>query len=97
LLEYQNILDTTQRITRHVEKRPLFDLLSVESNAGITLTESFAMHPGASVSGFYFSHPEARYFAVGKIERDQAQDYATRKGVSLGEVEKWLSPNLNFA
>ena len=81
----------------HVEKRPLFDLLSVESNAGITLTESFAMHPGASVSGFYFSHPEARYFAVGKIERDQAKDYATRKGVSLGEVEKWLSPNLNFA
>ncbi|MBA3544368.1 MAG: hypothetical protein H0T83_08015 [Chthoniobacterales bacterium] len=80
----------------HVEKRTLFDLLSAESSAGIHLTESFAMHPGASVSGFYFSHPEARYFAVGKIERDQARDYAARKGVSLGEVEKWLSPNLNY-
>jgi 5-methyltetrahydrofolate--homocysteine methyltransferase len=80
----------------HVEKRTLFNLLTVEENAGITLTESFAMHPGASVSGLYFSHPEARYFAVGKIERDQAIDYAARKGVSLGEVEKWLAPNLNF-
>jgi 5-methyltetrahydrofolate--homocysteine methyltransferase len=80
----------------HVEKRELFDLLRVESNAGITLTESFAMHPGASVSGFYFSHPDARYFAVGKIERDQAEEYATRKGMSLAEVQKWLSPNLNF-
>ena len=54
------------------------------------------MHPGASVSGLYFSHPESRYFAVGKIERDQAKDYAARKGESLGEVEKWLSPNLNY-
>ncbi len=80
----------------HVEKGPLFRLLAAETNAGITLTESFAMHPGASVSGLYFSHPEARYFAVGKIERDQAMDYAARKGVSLGEVEKWLAPNLNF-
>jgi 5-methyltetrahydrofolate--homocysteine methyltransferase len=80
----------------HVEKRTLFDLLAVEKNAGITLTESFAMHPGASVSGLYFSHPAARYFAVGKIERDQAIDYAARKGVSLGEVEKWLAPNLNY-
>jgi 5-methyltetrahydrofolate--homocysteine methyltransferase len=80
----------------HVEKRTLFDLLAVEKNTGITLTESFAMHPGASVSGLYFSHPAARYFAVGKIERDQAIDYAARQGVSLGEVEKWLAPNLNF-
>jgi 5-methyltetrahydrofolate--homocysteine methyltransferase len=80
----------------HVEKRTLFDLLAVEENTGITLTESFAMHPGASVSGLYFSHPAARYFAVGKIERDQAIDYAARQGVSLGEVEKWLAPNLNF-
>ena len=80
----------------HVEKRTLFDLLQTEQNTGITLTESFAMHPGASVSGLYFSHPESRYFAVGKIERDQARDYAARKGESLGEVEKWLSPNLNY-
>ena len=80
----------------HVEKRTLFDLLSVEEGAGIHLTESFAMHPGASVSGLYFSHPDSRYFAVGKIERDQAKDYAARKGESLGEIEKWLSPNLNY-
>ena len=80
----------------HVEKRTLFDLLQAEQNTGITLTESFAMHPGASVSGLYFSHPESRYFAVGKIERDQARDYAARKGEALGEVEKWLSPNLNY-
>jgi 5-methyltetrahydrofolate--homocysteine methyltransferase len=80
----------------HVEKRTLFDLLQAEENIGITLTESFAMHPGASVSGLYFSHPESRYFAVGKIERDQARDYAARKGESLGEVQKWLSPNLNY-
>ena len=78
----------------HVEKGTLFDLLGAEGATGISLTESFAMHPGASVSGLYFSHPDSRYFAVGKIRVDQAQDYAERKGVSLGEVEKWLSPNL---
>ncbi len=78
----------------HVEKRTLFDLLEVEQNTGITLTESFAMHPGASVCGLYFSHPDSRYFAVGKLEADQVEDYAARKGVSLGEVEKWLSPYL---
>jgi 5-methyltetrahydrofolate--homocysteine methyltransferase len=80
----------------HVEKRTLFDLLDAERESGIRLTESYAMHPGASVSGLYFSHPDSRYFAVGKIERDQAADYAARKGESLGEVEKWLSPNLNY-
>ncbi|MBA2434387.1 MAG: B12-binding domain-containing protein, partial [Chthoniobacterales bacterium] len=80
----------------HVEKGTLFALLQAEENTGISLTESFAMHPGASVSGLYFSHPDARYFAVGKIEPDQSKDYATRKGVSLGEVEHWLSPNLNY-
>ncbi|MGH8095125.1 MAG: methionine synthase, partial [Chthoniobacterales bacterium] len=80
----------------HVEKRTLFNLLQAERNTGITLTESFAMHPGASVSGLYFSHPESRYFAVGKIERDQARDYAARKGESLDVVQKWLSPNLNY-
>jgi len=80
----------------HVEKRTLFHLLDAEKKAGIHLTESYAMHPGASVSGLYFSHPDSRYFAVGKIERDQAADYAVRKGDPLGEVEKWLSPNLNY-
>jgi 5-methyltetrahydrofolate--homocysteine methyltransferase len=80
----------------HVEKQTLFDLLEATEKAGVRLTESFAMHPGASVSGLYFSHPESRYFAVGKIQADQARDYALRKGVSLGEVEKWLAPNLNY-
>ena len=80
----------------HLEKRTLFDLLMVEENSGIVLTESCAMHPGASVSGLYFSHPDSRYFGVGKIERDQAIDYAMRKGDSLGMIEKWLSPNLNY-
>ncbi len=60
------------------------------------LTESFAMWPGSSVSGFYFSHPEARYFGVGKIEKDQVEDYAIRKGWSLAEAERWLAPNLNY-
>ena len=80
----------------HTEKRLLFDLLSVETNTGITLTESFAMWPAASVSGFYFAHPEARYFAVGKIGKDQVEDYARRKGMDLRAVERWLSPNLNY-
>jgi len=79
----------------HVEKRTLFDLLNAEELTGITLTESFAMHPGASVSGLYFSHPDSRYFAVGKIEPDQTADYAARKGESLSTVSKWLQPNLN--
>jgi 5-methyltetrahydrofolate--homocysteine methyltransferase len=79
----------------HVEKRTLFELLEVEPRAGITLTENFAMHPGASICGVYFSHPESRYFAVGKIEPDQVEDYARRKGESLDSVSKWLQPNLN--
>ena len=80
----------------HVEKRTLFDLLNAEKNAGITLTESFAMHPGASVSGLYFSHPDAKYFGVGQIARDQVIDYATRRGESISEVEKRLAPNLGY-
>ena len=80
----------------HTEKRLLFDLLQVEKNTGISLTESFAMLPAASVSGFYFSHPEARYFAVGKIGKDQVDDYARRKGMDLRTIERWLSPNLNY-
>jgi len=79
----------------HAEKRPLFDLLDAEDNAGIRLTESFAMHPGASVSGLYFSHPEAKYFGVGQIGRDQLVDYATRRGESVAAVEKRLAPNLD--
>ncbi len=80
----------------HTEKRLLFDLLSVETNIEITLTESYAMWPAASVSGFYFAHPDARYFAVGKIGKDQVEDYARRKGMDLRTVERWLSPNLNY-
>jgi 5-methyltetrahydrofolate--homocysteine methyltransferase len=80
----------------HTEKRLLFDLLQVEETAGIRLTETFAMYPASSVSGFYFSHPQARYFAVGKIERDQVLDYQRRKGMDLRSVERWLAPNLNY-
>jgi 5-methyltetrahydrofolate--homocysteine methyltransferase len=80
----------------HTEKRLLFDLIQAEQNAGITLTESFAMLPAASVSGFYFAHPEAKYFAVGKIGRDQVEDYARRKGMDFRSVERWLGPNLNY-
>ncbi|MDO8547455.1 MAG: vitamin B12 dependent-methionine synthase activation domain-containing protein, partial [Nitrospirales bacterium] len=80
----------------HTEKRSLFDLLQAEKQAGITLTETFAMHPASSVSGFYFAHPEAKYFAVGKIGRDQVEDYARRKQMDLRAIERWLSSNLNY-
>jgi len=80
----------------HAEKGPLFDLLGAEKNAGIKLTESFAMHPGASVSGLYFSHPDAKYFGVGQIGRDQVIDYATRRGETIAAVEKRLAPNLGY-
>jgi len=80
----------------HAEKRILWELLAVEKNTGIKLTESCAMWPGASVSGVYFAHPQARYFGVGKIDRDQVQDYQRRKGSDLSEIERWLSPNLNY-
>jgi 5-methyltetrahydrofolate--homocysteine methyltransferase len=78
----------------HTEKRALWQLLDVAGATGIELTESFAMHPAASVSGLYFAHPEARYFSVGKIGLDQAADYAARKGMPLEEIERWLAPNL---
>jgi 5-methyltetrahydrofolate--homocysteine methyltransferase len=78
----------------HAEKRTLFDLLDAENNTGIKLTESSAMHPGASVSGLYFSHPDSKYFGVGQIGRDQAVDYATRRGEAVSVVEKRLAPNL---
>ncbi|MEQ8233194.1 MAG: vitamin B12 dependent-methionine synthase activation domain-containing protein, partial [Gammaproteobacteria bacterium] len=80
----------------HTEKRLLWQLLDVERNAGITLTDSYAMWPAASVSGWYFAHPAARYFGVGKIARDQVADYAERKGMSLAEAERWLAPNLSY-
>ncbi|MBT7858105.1 MAG: methionine synthase, partial [Nitrospinaceae bacterium] len=80
----------------HSEKRILFDILDAEANTGISLTESCAMFPAASVSGFYLAHPDTRYFAVGRVERDQAEDYARRKGVPLEEVERWLVANLNY-
>ncbi len=80
----------------HTEKRLLFDLICAEKNTGITLTENFAMYPAAAVSGFYFSHPESKYFAVGKIGRDQVEDYSRRKGLDLRTAERWLAPNLNY-
>jgi 5-methyltetrahydrofolate--homocysteine methyltransferase len=80
----------------HTEKGLLFDLLQASENAGITLTDSFAMLPAAAVSGFYFAHPQSRYFAVGKIGRDQVEEYARRKGLPLPVVEKWLAPALGY-
>jgi 5-methyltetrahydrofolate--homocysteine methyltransferase len=80
----------------HTEKRTLFDLLSVEPNAGITLTESYAMWPAASVCGLYFAHPAARYFALDRITREQVEDYARRKRLPLAEVERWLAPHLGY-
>jgi 5-methyltetrahydrofolate--homocysteine methyltransferase len=80
----------------HTEKALLWQLLEAEKNTGISLTENFAMNPPSSVSGFYFSHPSAKYFQVGSIGRDQVQDYAQRKGMSLGDVEKWLAPSLDY-
>jgi len=78
------------------EKRALFDLLDAEAATGIRLTENYAMHPAASVSGLYFAHPAARYFAVDRLLRDQVEDYARRKGMSLAEAERWLRPNLGY-
>ena len=80
----------------HTEKRVLFELLDAPAAAGITLTESCAMLPAASVSGWYFAHPDAQYFGVGRIGRDQVADYAARKGMALTEAERWLAPNLAY-
>jgi 5-methyltetrahydrofolate--homocysteine methyltransferase len=80
----------------HTEKKTLFALLDAENTSGVKLTESFAMWPGSSVSGLYFSNPESFYFGVGKIERDQVEDYAARKGMTTAEVERWLAPILNY-
>jgi 5-methyltetrahydrofolate--homocysteine methyltransferase len=80
----------------HTEKTTLFSLLNATENAGITLTESMAMMPAAAVSGFYFAHPESQYFGLGKIAKDQVQDYANRKGWTLQEAERWLGPVLSY-
>lgn len=80
----------------HTEKPVLFDLLEATRHTGVTLTESQAMHPGSAVSGLYFGHPESRYFATGKLNKDQVEDYAARKGLSVAEVEKWLGPWLAY-
>jgi 5-methyltetrahydrofolate--homocysteine methyltransferase len=80
----------------HTEKRILFQLLDAERNTGITLTDSFAMWPAASVSGLYFAHPNSRYFAVDRIGRDQVENYAARKAMTIAEVERWLAPNLGY-
>jgi 5-methyltetrahydrofolate--homocysteine methyltransferase len=80
----------------HTEKGTIWQLLDVQANTGIQITESFAMWPGSSVSGLYFAHPESRYFNLGKIDRDQVADYHERKGMSIAEVERWLGPNLNY-
>ncbi len=80
----------------HTEKGTLFSLLNAEQTTGIRLTENYAMWPAAAVSGWYFAHPESRYFAVDRIARDQVQSYAARKGLSMAEVERWLAPNLGY-
>lgn len=80
----------------HTEKRKLFDLLQVEKEIGLNLTENFAMYPTAAVSGYYFAHEESKYFAVGKIQKDQVEEYAKRKGVDVAYVERWLAPNLSY-
>jgi 5-methyltetrahydrofolate--homocysteine methyltransferase len=80
----------------HTEKQTIWELLDVEKATGIQLTDSMAMWPGASVSGWYFSHPQSQYFVVGRIGRDQVEDYAERKGWTLAEAEKWLSPSLGY-
>jgi 5-methyltetrahydrofolate--homocysteine methyltransferase len=80
----------------HTEKQTIWELLDVKANTGIELTESMAMWPGASVSGLYYSHPASQYFVVGRLGRDQIADYAERKGWTIAEAEKWLSPNLGY-
>ena len=80
----------------HTEKRTLFSLLNAEAATSVTLTESMAMWPGSSVSGLYIGHPDSYYFGVGKVERDQVEDYALRKRMTVEEAERWLAPVLNY-
>ncbi|HLW92821.1 MAG TPA: vitamin B12 dependent-methionine synthase activation domain-containing protein, partial [Roseiarcus sp.] len=81
----------------HTEKATLFRLIDAERKIGVKLTESYAMWPGSSVSGLYIAHPDAHYFGVAKVERDQVEDYARRKGMEVREVERWLGPILNYS
>ena len=80
----------------HLEKKTIWDILNVENNIGVSLTESLAMWPASSVSGYYFANPNAKYFGLGKISKDQVEDYANRKKITLENAIKWLKPNLNF-
>ena len=80
----------------HTEKQIIWDLMDVEKKTGVSLTETYAMNPPSSVSGYYLLHPEAKYFHVGKIDKDQVEDYAERKGVSAEYIEKWLATNLVY-
>ena len=80
----------------HTEKGTLWKLLNVENHIGIQLTESYAMYPAASVSGWYYAHPQSKYFGLGQISKDQVEDYADRKGMSIEEAERWLAPVLNY-
>ena len=80
----------------HSEKVTLFRLLDAENKAGLQLTESYAMYPAAAVSGYYFSHPGSQYFVVGRVNKEQVEDYARRKGVSLAQAERWLASNLDY-
>ena len=80
----------------HLEKKTIWNILNVEKNIGVSLTESLAMWPAASVSGYYFANPSAKYFGLGKISKDQVEDYANRKKITLESAIKWLKPNLNF-
>ena len=100
LFSHLNPADKNHTVKRehshHTEKAKLWALLDAEPATGIQLTESFAMLPAASVSGWYFGHPEARYFAVDLLTRDQVESYAKRKGLTLAEAERWLAPNLGY-
>jgi len=78
----------------HSEKQKIFDLMDVPEQIGLNLTESFAMHPAAAVSGYYFAHPKSKYFVVGKLDKDQVEDYASRKEIEKEQAEKYLRPNL---
>ena len=80
----------------HTEKAKLFDILNVDESIGLRLTESFAMYPAAAVSGWYFSHPESKYFNVGKLQKDQVIDYAERKGMSVQDIERWMGSSLGY-
>ena len=80
----------------HTEKKTIFELLNAEAETGIYLTESYAMYPASSVSGYYFSNPDSKYFGLGKISKDQVVEYAARKGMSIEEVERWMAPVLAY-